>query len=62
MSESGKSELEEAVRRVLGALDGLQYGAIEIAVHDGQIVRITRTESVRIPNRTAEEAKPRPRT
>ena len=40
--------LNDAQDRIAEALRGLRFGAIEIQVHDSRIVRITRTEKVRI--------------
>lgn len=34
--------------KVLGALGGLRYGAVEVVVHDGRIVQIERKEKVRL--------------
>ncbi|CAM3541363.1 YezD family protein [Hydrogenibacillus schlegelii] len=31
------------------ALEGLEYGTVQITVHDGQIVQIDRTEKMRFP-------------
>jgi hypothetical protein len=43
--------LEEARDRILEALRGLRFGSVEVQVHDAQVVRITRTEKVRVePN------------
>ena len=39
--------------RILDALDGLQYGAVEITVHDGKVVQIERREKFRLPNQMA---------
>ena len=36
-------------QRILAALEGLQYGAIEITVHDGKVVAIERRERFRFP-------------
>lgn len=38
----------EVVQRILEALQGLRYGAVEITVHDGRIVQIERKEKVRL--------------
>jgi hypothetical protein len=35
----------EAVR---DAVRGLRYGSVEIVIHDGRVVQVTRTEKVRI--------------
>ena len=40
----------EAIEQVRSALTNLKYGEIVIAVHDGEIVQISRTEKFR-PNR-----------
>jgi hypothetical protein len=40
--------LAEAQDRIAIALRGLRFGAVEIQVHDSRIVRITRTEKVRV--------------
>ncbi|MBX3157918.1 MAG: YezD family protein [Deltaproteobacteria bacterium] len=44
----------ELVRR---ALHGLRYGEIKIAVHDGEIVQIARTEKLR-PERSPRTSTP----
>ena len=41
--------------QVLQALDGIQYGSVEIVIHNAQIVQIVRTERVRF------DCDPRPR-
>ena len=40
----------EIIEHVRAALSGLRFGEIVIAVHDGEIVQIARTEKFR-PNR-----------
>lgn len=42
------SPLQETRDRILDALRGLRFGSVEVQVHDSQVVRITRTEKVRI--------------
>ncbi|MEK0316910.1 YezD family protein [Cohnella sp. 56] len=38
-------ELNESwVQRITEAVEGLQYGSVQIVVHDGRIVQIERTE------------------
>ena len=44
-SNLGFKELQE---RVVDALQGLKFGTVEIQIHDSRIVRITRTEKVRL--------------
>lgn len=41
-------------QRIADALHDLRFGSIEIQVHDARIVRITRTESVRVDVATSE--------
>lgn len=36
-------------QRILAALNGLQYGAVEITVHEGKVVQIERREKFRFP-------------
>ncbi|MBS1213368.1 MAG: uncharacterized protein H6R26_1985 [Proteobacteria bacterium] len=43
---SGTSQ--QAGQKILEALQGLRYGAVEITVHDGRIVQIERKEKVRL--------------
>lgn len=38
--------------RILAALAGLQYGAVEITVHEGKVVQIERREKFRFPSQT----------
>lgn len=44
-SNNGFKEVQE---RVSEALQGLKYGTVEIQIHDSRVVRITRTEKVRL--------------
>ena len=39
---------EEEAKKVLSALGGLRYGAVEVVVHDGRVVQIERKEKVRL--------------
>ena len=38
---------EDAIELVRRALHGLRYGELVIAIHDGEIVQIARTEKIR---------------
>jgi len=40
---------EDAIHRILRALDGLEYGSVQIVVHDSKITQIERTEKHRLP-------------
>lgn len=37
------------IRRILNALDGLEYGSVNITIHDSQITQIDRIERQRFP-------------
>ncbi len=37
------------IERILRALDGLEYGSVQIIVHDSKITQIERTEKQRFP-------------
>lgn len=39
---------KEVQDRLAEALQGLKYGTVEIQIHDSRVVRITRTEKVRL--------------
>ncbi len=39
----------EVVRRILRALNGLEYGSVEIIVQDSKVVQIERTQRSRFP-------------
>ena len=51
--------------KILEALRGLRFGAVEIVVHDGRIVQIERKEKLRLniacPDETADRATAKPR-
>ena len=40
---------ERSLELVRVALDGLRFGEVVIAVHDGEIVQVSRTEKLRPP-------------
>ncbi|NHN30623.1 YezD family protein [Paenibacillus agricola] len=35
------------VQRIIGSVNGLEYGTVQIVIHDGRIVQIERTERKR---------------
>ncbi len=45
---SNEPDRAQIGERVMRALEGLQFGSIELVIHDGRIVQIVRTEKVRI--------------
>jgi hypothetical protein len=38
----------EVLDRLIEAVQGIRYGAVEITVHDGRVVQIERTEKLRL--------------
>ncbi len=60
MSSSGKSEapdLDAALLEIRKSLAGLQFGTVSIAVQDGVVIQIDRTEKRRFVRR---RSKPQP--
>lgn len=47
---SGSENATGLERRILAALEGLQFGAVEITVHEGKVVQIERREKFRFPS------------
>nr|WP_148302564.1 YezD family protein [Caldalkalibacillus mannanilyticus] len=41
---------KEVVEHILQSLEGLEYGSIQITVHDSQITQIERIEKLRFPS------------
>ncbi len=46
---------EEWLQRIVRALDGLEYGSVQIVVHDSQITQIERLEKHRFPLEKSEK-------
>jgi len=44
-----KEEQNQMIDYILDALQGLQYGSIQIAIHDSKITQIDRLEKQRFP-------------
>lgn len=44
----GNGGFKEVQDRLAEALQGLKFGTVEIQIHDSRVVRITRTEKVRL--------------
>lgn len=38
------------LERIAGLLDNMEFGSLQIVVHEGQIVQVERTERRRFPN------------
>ncbi|MEK8128457.1 YezD family protein [Paenibacillus filicis] len=43
-------------KRIIQSVNGLEYGSVQIVVHDGRIVQIERTERKRFESAAAAEA------
>jgi hypothetical protein len=57
MSKKSVPESQEAkIQTILQALEGLQYGTLNIIVHDSQITQIERTEKKRFPLERAQSS------
>ncbi|WP_400163564.1 YezD family protein [Brevibacillus sp. TJ4] len=56
MRESSKAIDKESIDRIIRALEGLEYGSVQIVVHDSAITQIERTEKQRFA--LAKDAKP----
>ncbi|MBD2863171.1 YezD family protein [Paenibacillus oceani] len=48
--------------RILGSLEGMEYGSVQIIVHDGKIVQIERTERKRFDAFAQLQTRARPET
>lgn len=48
MSEKGRPE-QQLLEKIMSLLDGLEFGTIQITVHDSQITQIDRLEKHRFP-------------
>lgn len=44
--------------RILSSVNGLEYGSVQIIVHDGKVVQIERTERKRFDSTPANQARP----
>jgi hypothetical protein len=48
MTRSDPAASSDADRRILEAVRSLEYGSVEVVVHDSQVVQIERREKVRL--------------
>lgn len=46
---NARESREEWLQRIMRALDGLEYGSVQIVVHDSRITQIERLEKHRFP-------------
>ena len=44
-------ELNDVERYIIGAIKDLQYGSVEILIHDSKIVQVERSEKRRFENK-----------
>lgn len=56
LRQTDKPVAPEVIAQIVRALKGLQYGAVEIVIHGGNVTQIERREKVRISS----DAVPRP--
>ncbi|MVP00294.1 YezD family protein [Paenibacillus lutrae] len=50
-------ELNELwIERIIQSINGLEYGTVQIIIHDGRIAQIERTERKRFDNETKQAA------
>lgn len=54
-------ELSESDRRILEAVRNVEFGSVEITVHNGRVVQVERREKIRLNNASVPEASPRDR-
>jgi len=50
-----KSSITEADRRILAAVREVQYGSVEITVHNGRVVQVERREKIRLNQETEDK-------
>ena len=48
-----QKDLTEAERYILSAIRGLQFGSVEITIHDANIVQVEKSEKKRFERQTA---------
>jgi len=48
---SGRTERDAIVAQILNAIQTIDYGSIEITIHDSAVVQIERTEKIRFDRR-----------
>ncbi len=58
MTHSDPGASSDIDRRILEAVRSLDYGSVEIVVHDSQVVQIERREKVRLDKSSAQEPRP----
>ena len=46
--ETGKRIPRDIRQRILGAITSIEYGSVEVMVHDGKVVQIERREKIRV--------------
>jgi hypothetical protein len=58
-SQRGPGVPEEALKRIVEAVQGLRFGSVEIVVQDGRVVQIERKEKIRLQKPDAVNGTPR---
>lgn len=57
---TAESPLNDQEKAVVQALRGLQFGSVEVVVHDGRIVEVNQKRKVRFQEQGAKAARPHP--
>jgi hypothetical protein len=56
MSRTAALQVDQrTIDRIVAGLKGLQFGTLEIVIHDSKVVRITRSEKVRLDQSNGSE-------
>ena len=58
MTRRGPTAPSDVDRRILEAVRSLEYGSVEVVVHDSQVVQIERREKVRLDKSGSQESRP----
>lgn len=52
MSDTNKAiELNDVERYIIGAIKELQYGSVEVVIHDSRVVQVEKSEKRRFDNK-----------
>jgi hypothetical protein len=46
---AGASADAGLLKEIVGAIEGIRYGSVEIVIHDSRVVQVERREKVRLP-------------
>ena len=51
--ETNQTELNDTERYILNAIKDIQYGSVEVIIHDAHVVQVERSEKKRFDKQTA---------